>query len=100
VFPVVDADKRLLGLVTSEAAQVLAAQVDDARWTIVADMMQPAVAVRREDDLHTATKLLVESGLRELPVIDAERRVIGFLDEAEIAKLHLTSASRAETSSS
>lgn len=96
VFPVVDADQRLLGLVTSEAAHVLAAQAEDARWTIVADMMQPAVSVRREDDLHAATKALVESGLRELPVVDAERRVVGFLDEADIAKLHLSSATRAE----
>ncbi|MBE7482480.1 MAG: chloride channel protein [Polyangiaceae bacterium] len=96
VFPVVDAEQRLLGLVTSEAAHVLAQQADDARWTIVADMMQPAVWVRQDDDLHTATKALVESGLRELPVVDAERRVIGFLDEADIAKLHLSSATRAE----
>jgi len=96
VFPVVDRERRLLGLVTSEAAHVLAQQAEDARWTIVADFMQPAVSVRAEDDLHGATKALVESGLRELPVVDDERRVVGFLDEAEIAKLHLSSAKRAE----
>ena len=97
VFPVVDAEQRLIGLVTSELTHVLAQQADDTRWTIVADLMQPAVALGCDDDLHAATKLLIESGLREIPVVDADRRVIGFLDEADIAKLHLQSADRAET---
>jgi hypothetical protein len=40
---------------------------------------------------------MVESGLRELPVLDAEGRVIALLDEAEIAEVYLQAAFRAES---
>jgi CBS domain-containing protein len=65
---------------------------------IVADFMLPPVSVRPADDLRTATQRLLSSGLRELPVVDDAGKVIGFLDEAEIAKFHLASAVRAEES--
>jgi CIC family chloride channel protein len=98
VFPVVDQEARLLGLVTSASLHVLAAEHDDAPWMLAADIMQPALSVRREDGLRTATELMVQNGLRELPVLDEGGHVVGYLDEAGIARVYLEAAIRADQS--
>jgi CIC family chloride channel protein len=99
VFPVLDDDRRLVGVIAGETVHVLAGQGDSSRWMIVADFMQPPVCLEPDDDLRSATETLVGSGLRELPVVDGTGRVLGFLDEASIAKFHLEAALRAERSS-
>jgi len=58
--------------------------------------MDAVVSVSPEDDLRTATALMVDRHLREVPVVDADGRVIGTLDEAEVAKVYLRAAARAE----
>lgn len=98
VFPVVDESKRMIGLVSADSLRVLAGEQKDALWAIAADIMQPAVSVRPDDDLRKATECLVANGLREVPVVDADGAVIGFLDETEVAKLHLSAADRASDS--
>jgi len=47
------------------------------------------VAARAEDDLRTAAQLMVEKGLREIPVVAADGKILGFLDEADVAKAYL-----------
>jgi chloride channel protein, CIC family len=96
VFPVVEPDGSLSGLVSADALRVLASEQRDVTWVVAADLMQPAVTVRPEDDLHVATERLVQSGLRELPVVGGKGEIVGFLDEAEIARIYLRAASRAE----
>lgn len=96
VFPVVDAAQRVVGLVGLDALRVLAAEPDDAPWAVAADIMQPPVYVREDDDLKRATERLLSSGLRELPVVDRARKIVGFLDEAELTKFYLQAALRAE----
>jgi CIC family chloride channel protein len=97
VFPVEDDGGRTIGLVSASALRVLgAADGDDSRWALAADVMQPAVSVALEDDLRTATQRLLGHGLRELLVLDTEQRTIGFLDEADIAEHYLGAAGRAE----
>ena len=87
VFPVVDAAGAIVGMVTSDALRVLASNPAAAAATIAADLMQPAPVVQPDDDLHDATRVLLGSGVRELPVVDEQRHVIGFLDEAQVAAL-------------
>lgn len=96
VFPVVEPDGSLTGLVSAEAVRVLAAEQRDVTWVVAADLMQPAVTLRPEDDLHVATERLVQSGLRELPVVGGQGEILGFLDEADIARIYLRAAARAE----
>ncbi|MBK8480597.1 MAG: chloride channel protein [Proteobacteria bacterium] len=96
VFPVVDAGQRMVGLVSLDALRVLSGAPDDAPWAVAADIMQPPVYVHEDDDLRRATERLVSNGLREIPVVDRARTVIGFLDEAELAKSYLQAALRAE----
>ena len=95
VFPVVDAGGTLRGLVSTDALRVLAAE-RDATWAVAADVMQPPITARPEDDLRRVTERLVANGLREIPVVDGEGKIVGFLDEAEIQRVHLEAASRAE----
>ncbi|HKE15528.1 MAG TPA: chloride channel protein [Kofleriaceae bacterium] len=100
VFPVVEPDGSLSGLVSADALRILAAEQSDTAWAVAADVMQPAVTVSPEDDLHVATEKLVQNGLRELPVIGRKGEILGFLDEAEVARVYLRSASRAEDAAS
>jgi len=89
VFPVVDANERMTGLVTADGLRVLANEGPDLPWAIAADLMRPPVSVRAEDDLRIATERIVSEGLREIPVVDDRGAVIGFLDESEVATVYL-----------
>jgi CIC family chloride channel protein len=94
VFPVVDASGTMVGIVSVDAMRFLSAEREDTPWTLAADIMQPAISVRVDDDLRKATEHLVANGLRELPVVDDNNVIIGFLDEREVAKLYLKAEAR------
>jgi CIC family chloride channel protein len=97
VFPVLDEDNRLIGLVTTQTLRVLSAELSSAHWTLAADLLEPAVSVRPEDDLRSATEAMIGNELREIPIVSSDNRVIGMLDEADIAEVYLRAAVRAET---
>ena len=97
VFPVLDEEERVVGLVTASTLRVMSLEYEDTSWTLAADLMQHVVYVRVEDDLRTATERMVSSGLRELPVLDKDGRVVGLLDETEVAEVYLKAAFRAES---
>jgi predicted transcriptional regulator len=46
--------------------------------------MRPPTSIRSDEDLRTAFELMRDEGLRELPVMSAEGKIIGFIDEASI----------------
>jgi len=96
VFPVTDDTGKMIGLVSSTVFPVLAMERDGAAWAVAADVMQPPVSVRATDGLRTATELLLTNSLREIPVVDEEGRVIGFLDEAEVARAYVRAASQSQ----
>jgi CIC family chloride channel protein len=95
VFPVVDGRGLLVGLVTSASVRIISGSPADTHWAVADDLMQAPVSVRVEDDLRVATERMVSQGLRELPVLDADGRVLGLLDEAEIAEVYLKASARA-----
>jgi CIC family chloride channel protein len=97
VFPVVGADDRIVGLISSASMRVLSAERTDTAWTLAADIMQGVVAVRLEDDLRTATEAMLSNELREIPVISEDNCVIGMLDETDISEVYLQAANRAES---
>ena len=97
VYPVLDDQARVVGLVTASALRVASLEFAVTAWTLAADLMEPVVSVRAEDDLRTASERMLESGLRELPVLDDDGRLRGFLDESEIAEVYLKAAFRAES---
>ena len=98
VFPVTNADGRLLGLVTSGSMRVVAAEFEGPTWTLAADLVEPAAVLQLGDDLRTATELMVKSGLREVPVVDETHKLIGLIDETAVTNMYLRAAVRAEAS--
>ncbi len=96
VFPVIDSAGAMVGLVGSSAMKILASEKRDADWAVAADIMQPAVSVHPDDDLRKATEQLLSNELREIPVIDDGRQIVGFLDESELAKVYVKAAARAD----
>jgi CIC family chloride channel protein len=97
VFPVCTAEGELLGVVSAGSMRVAAAEFEGRPWTLAIDLMQPAVFVRRDNDLHCATELMVKADLRQLPVLDESNRVIGMIGEVDVAEMYLRAARRAET---
>jgi len=93
VFPVIEGG-RLVGLVSTEAVRVLALEHEETPWVLAADIMQPPVSVRPDDELRKATEFLVANGLREVPVVDGSDVIIGFLDEREVARIYLKAEQR------
>jgi CIC family chloride channel protein len=89
VFAVVDANARLIGIVTPEELRILAAEPDLLPLANAADMMRPPVSVRADDTLRTALDAMVENGIGEVPVIDAEGRLIGLIDEGVVARAYM-----------
>jgi chloride channel protein, CIC family len=87
-FPVLDANGQLAGLVDTSSVFAAASQ-PDSEWMLAADVMQPPSRLSPDDNLRVATEQMVASGLRELPVVDREGTVVGFLDEADIARSYV-----------
>jgi CIC family chloride channel protein len=88
VFPVLGAEGKVVGMVLSDVLRTMAANPDLGELAIAHDLMVPPVSVRDTDDLQRALKAILEQGLREIMVVDAEGKIVGFLDEAEITRIY------------
>ncbi len=89
VFPVLDRMARLVGIITLEDLTALAAEPDLEGVVCATDIMRPPVAFRQSDLVNRALDVMSSMGVRELPVIDSEMRVIGLVDEAAIAREYM-----------
>ena len=85
-FPVLDAAGKLVGLLSSDAIRTIVREDSLDRVALAADMMAPPVTIGVDDDLHEALEVLLESGLRELPVVDETGSIVGLLDESDVTK--------------
>lgn len=95
VFPVVDGEA-LVGVITLE--DLLGATSDPHVKGIVnaADVMRPPVALRlAQDDLRAAFEAMLAQGVRELPALDEDGRIVGFVDETSIARAYMAARARA-----
>lgn len=88
VFPVITLDGKLTGLVSGDTMRTLVREEELTGVAVAADVMAPAVTIPVDDDLHTALEKLLESGMRQLPVTDAEGGIVGLLDESDIARAY------------
>jgi len=100
VFPVVNAENVVIGLISADDLRLLATQGEDTQWLVAADLMQPLVTVDPSDNLRTAAERMLTSGLRELPVVDGTRHIVGYLNETDIAETYLRATIRSDTVSS
>jgi CIC family chloride channel protein len=51
--------------------------------------MQPPLSVRASEDLHATIELMLRHEVSELPVVDDEGKILGFIDEADITRAYL-----------
>ena len=90
VYPVTDAASgRVIGLLTNEEMDLLAAERELQDLLTASDVMRAPVVVLRDEDLRTALDAMIAHGLRRLPVVDEGMRVVGLLDEETIARAYL-----------
>jgi CBS domain-containing protein len=99
-FPVVDDDGKVIGVV-SEADMLAKQALDDepgvisgilhhrdqnkARGVTAGDLMTAAVvAVRPEDTVEHAAKLMYDRRVKRLPVTDADGRLVGIISRADV----------------
>jgi CIC family chloride channel protein len=88
VFPVLDGSGKMVGMITTDDLRILVTP-ESQPFTVAADVMHPPVTARVDDDLRSAAQAMLERGLREIPVVAGDGRILGFLDEADIAKAYL-----------
>jgi CIC family chloride channel protein len=91
VFPVLDDEGKVVGIVLSDILRTMAANPDLSGLTIAHDLMVPPVSVLDTDPLKSALEAILEHGLREILVVDEAGRIVGFLDEAEITRTYHSS---------
>ncbi len=109
ILPVVDADRRYLGVVSLEEIFVATQSTHAQPLLLTADLMRTDVKPLRPDDgLDRAMELFAESDLLALPVVEeANKRVVGVVKRHDVAgdylrRLHepksviLTGAARAK----
>ena len=90
VFPVLDADAALVGMITLEDLTILAGEPQLRDGLVYAsDIMRSPISLTETATVRAAYDLLVSSGLRELPIVGADRRVVGLVNEVSIAHVYL-----------
>nr|WP_067470262.1 CBS domain-containing protein [Nocardia amamiensis] len=85
-LPVLDRDDRLIGILTS-GDLLRAGELDD---TVRAMMTTPAVSVPGNAALAEVMSRLVTRGVRSLPVVDADGRVVGMFSRGDALRIMLT----------
>jgi CIC family chloride channel protein len=88
IFPVLSENGKVVGMVLGDVLRTIAANPDLAQLAIAHDFMVPPASVAESDDLQRALETILEHGLREVVVVDAQDRIVGFLDEAEITRVY------------
>jgi CIC family chloride channel protein len=89
VFPVLDRERRLLGIITPEELRILDAEPDLLRVVTACDLMRSPVSLLPGSDLRTALEVMLANGIREVPVTDAAGCFAGFVDERAIASAYV-----------
>ncbi len=93
VFPVIDASRKFVGLVTREELMLLRGEPQLELLITASDLMRPPIGVRMTDDMRTVFELMRAEGLREIPLLDEDERVLGLIDEADVAQGYLRATS-------
>ena len=84
-IPVVDGDRKLIGIVTNRDLRF---QRDMSRC--IAEVMTPSdrLITTHDTDMAHASEVLLNSKIEKLPVVDAEGRLTGLITYKDITKAH------------
>jgi len=101
-FPVLSAERQLMGVVTSDIHRWIAHSAELKGAKTAEQLMRKAPCVLEDEDLHTALEKFLEHRVREIIVVNHVGKILGFLDEAEITQAYhsLTASLDAESSTS
>lgn len=88
VFPVADADGRLVGLL-DPAVLVEVEALEDVRGAVASDVAGPPVSVAPDDTLAAAVAEARRLGLAQLPVCH-DQRIVGWFSVDGAVRLHVT----------
>lgn len=85
--PVVDEDRRPVGIITDRDAFIaLATRFRTPGEILVQEVMTQAPTVcRPEDDIHVALRLMSEHQVRRLPIVDPAGALVGMLSLSDLA---------------
>ncbi len=97
VFPVLDEERRIVGVITHAELRSVLTQNELPDETTALDIMRPPATVTTHHTLRIALERMRLEGVRELPVVDDDGRVIGFVDEGALAQIYLASLPPAST---
>ena len=87
-FPVVDQAGAIVGMIAAPSIAGLVSESGIRTLAVAADLMEPPVTATPQDDLRKVIELLVNSDVRQLPVVE-QGRLVGFIDESHVARAHL-----------
>ena len=93
IFPIVDSDRKLVGLVSVDEIALLQSEPQLELLVTAADLMRAPVCVRTSDDMRTVFELMRAETLAEVPVVDDEMHVLGLVDEGDVAQVYLKATS-------
>jgi CIC family chloride channel protein len=89
IFPVLDVDARVVGVVALETLQLLEDKPELESLVTAFDIASAPVFVRKTDDLRTAFELMRAEGLHEIPVVDDADKLLGLVNERDVAQTYL-----------
>lgn len=90
--PVVDDDKRVIGIATEDdlvRGRILpegsTAEVPPEQ-TVAAVMTEPPVTARPEDDLADVVSMMLDAGMRSVPIVD-DGRLVGIVSRRDVLRV-------------
>ncbi len=108
VLPVVDSDRRVLGILTDQdlleraglpQRLAIATRIDAAvlreelrgleqsQQTVAEVMSTPVLTARQDEALGAAVARMIQAGLKRLPVVDQRQRLVGMLSRLDILRV-------------
>lgn len=85
IVPVVDESQKLIGVVTDRDIVVRAFADAKTRATAADVMTADVEAVTSDESLHEVVQLMAQLGVRRIPVVDREDRLLGIISITDIA---------------
>jgi CIC family chloride channel protein len=89
VFPVLDPEQRVVGIITLDDLTLLASEPEIELLVHATDIMRGPTSLQQAELVSKALDVMLSVGVRELPVVDAEQRLLGLIDEAAIAREYM-----------
>jgi len=87
-YPVVDADKKLLGVITIDGIKNVFTETDVNELLLAIDVMEPvAASIAPESSISELKEILDKDNLEYLPVVINENKLVGFIERRMLDKI-------------